>query len=124
MLCLEVSLEVMSDSKTFVSMTVFSASCYLSVVLPCGPILALNKDSLCRVLWQTPNFMPVENQFGPDICIGDAKQTNIPKKVLNKCLFCSVNVLHRHKVQTMPKQGNIFRIVVVIKFGKIGKKTK
>ena len=26
-----------------------------------GPIFALNKDSLCWVLWQTPNFMPVEN---------------------------------------------------------------
>ena len=58
------SWSIMSHSKTCASMIcVFSS--LLSVVLPCGtscgPIFALNKDSLCRVLWQTPNFMPVEN---------------------------------------------------------------
>ena len=80
--CLEVSLEFMYDSKTFASMNcVFSYLLAMSEgVKHCGLIFALNKDSLCWVLWQTPNFMPLENWFGPNICIGDAKQGN-PRRV-------------------------------------------
>ena len=47
-------------------------------------------------------------------------KTELPKTLFNKCLSCSVNVLHQHKVETKLKQRNICRIVV-IKFAKSGK---
>ena len=47
-------------------------------------------------------------------------KTELPKTVFNKCLSCSVNILNQHKVETMFKQKNICRIVV-IKFAKSGK---